>query len=967
MRNHRRWGWLAAVLMLLALPVWAQSDTLPLEPMLRINAPSHIARVNSIATDAAERFAVTVSHDKTVRIWSLPDGGLQRVIRLPTGEGSLGKAYAVAVSPDGGTIAVGGWTSPSGLDTNIYLFGRASGALLQRLPDLPNVVLHLAFSPDGKRLAAALGGASGIRVFDASNLYRAMPSDGDYGTDSYWLAFDHADRLVSASFDGFVRIYSADQYDRPAVPRAKVPGIKRPFSVGFSPDGRHIAVGDADGPNVAVLQDRDLTAETFPVVTGLDASHLSVGWSQDGQQLFAEGHQLGHSDRLARRWDKAGAGSFIDIVGARDSVVQFVSLRYRRMLFADAAGFGLIDAAGNDTRLQIQGSVNLGGAASSLLISADGRTVQVSDSASGHVLRFALARRAIAVDPAEDDALHRGITGSNSIKVTDWDSTFAPKLNGASLVLDKNERSRSIALVPKSDRFALGTEWSLRLFDAGGKEVWPTPRPVPSVVWGVNVSADGRLIVAAYGDGTIRWHRVSDGAELLALFMHPDGRRWVAWTPQGYYDASVGADELIGWQVNHGYDQAPDFFPAAQFQQRFNRRDVIAHVLDTLDVDKAVEDANKTSGQPTARAAPLTTSALTPVVEIKDPAAISEQNQRELAITYAARMTTRDPILRVEAKIDAAAVEATDKELVTQGDTRVGQLRLKLPLHDVNVSVVAFNAQGPSQPATIRVRWRGPGQDKKATLYVLAIGVTKYGFSGLPKLSFPAKDAHDFVALVKSQAGGLYDQVVLYPGHDSLEDANATKEEIIKGLDWIQHAVANSNDVAMIFLAGHGITSADLHYRFLPYDYDPMHLQMTTIKDSDLLEYITSIGGKTIFFFDTCYSGSVLPARGPSTSPDVDRFANELRSAPNGVVVFTSSTGGEFSLEDARWHNGAFTRALVDGLRGAAARSDNTVISIADLESYISRTVRELTGGIQHPMTAKPKTIEDYWIASVVR
>jgi hypothetical protein len=38
---------------------------------------------------------------------------------------------------------------------------------------------------------------------------------------------------------------------------------------------------------------------------------------------------------LARRWDNGGAGGFIDIVGARNSVVQFIPLRGNRMLFAD--------------------------------------------------------------------------------------------------------------------------------------------------------------------------------------------------------------------------------------------------------------------------------------------------------------------------------------------------------------------------------------------------------------------------------------------------------------------------------------------------------------------------------------------------------------------------------------------------------------------------------------------------------
>ena len=104
---------------------------------------------------------------------------------------------------------------------------------------------------------------------------------------------------------------------------------------------------------------------------------------------------------------------------------------------------------------------------------------------------------------------------------------------------------------------------------------------MPEVAWAVNVTGDGRLVVAGYGDGTIRWHRIADGEEVLALFVHRDGQRWVAWTPQGYYDASANGDTLIGWQVNRGRDQAADFFPAAQFRERFYRPDVIARVLDT--------------------------------------------------------------------------------------------------------------------------------------------------------------------------------------------------------------------------------------------------------------------------------------------------------------------------------------------------------------------------------------------------
>ena len=33
-----------------------------------------------------------------------------------------------------------------------------------RIDGLPNVVIHLTFSPDGRYLAATLGGANGLRV-----------------------------------------------------------------------------------------------------------------------------------------------------------------------------------------------------------------------------------------------------------------------------------------------------------------------------------------------------------------------------------------------------------------------------------------------------------------------------------------------------------------------------------------------------------------------------------------------------------------------------------------------------------------------------------------------------------------------------------------------------------------------------------------------------------------------------------
>jgi WD40 repeat protein len=134
--------------------------------VLVVDPGMHTAKISNASADKDGRWAVTGSNDKTVRVWSLADGSLARTIRLPEGPGDIGKVYAVAISPDGALIAAGGWTRSTDADRQeqVYLFDRESGALVRRIDGLPNSVNHLAFSPDGIRLAAVLS-HGGLRVY----------------------------------------------------------------------------------------------------------------------------------------------------------------------------------------------------------------------------------------------------------------------------------------------------------------------------------------------------------------------------------------------------------------------------------------------------------------------------------------------------------------------------------------------------------------------------------------------------------------------------------------------------------------------------------------------------------------------------------------------------------------------------------------------------------------------------------
>ena len=81
------------------------------------------------------------------------------------------------------------------------------------------------------------------------------------------------------------------------------------------------------------------------------------------------------------------------------------------------------------------------------------------------------------------------------------------------------------------------------------------------------------------------------------------------------------------------------------------------------------------------------------------------------------------------------------------------------------------------------------------------------------------------------------------------------------------------------------------------------------------------------------------------------------------MVVFASSTGKQYSLENPEWGNGAFTKALVEGIDGAADYTQDGRITVNKLDLYLSERVKDLTGNKQTPTTTKPQTISDFPIA----
>ncbi|MGE3831417.1 MAG: WD40 repeat domain-containing protein, partial [Parvibaculaceae bacterium] len=117
------------------------------EPVLMIEAGMHVGPIDRIGVSGDGRLMVTGAEDKTVRLWSLPDGRLLRTLRVPVGPGNGGRIYSVAISPDGRLVSAAGWDAYSDLNANplgangyIYIFDTVSGSIIRRLGPLPENV-----------------------------------------------------------------------------------------------------------------------------------------------------------------------------------------------------------------------------------------------------------------------------------------------------------------------------------------------------------------------------------------------------------------------------------------------------------------------------------------------------------------------------------------------------------------------------------------------------------------------------------------------------------------------------------------------------------------------------------------------------------------------------------------------------------------------------------------------------------
>jgi len=919
-----------------AVPALAAEPTT--EPLLRLETGMHTAAIKRIATDSAGRWAVTASDDKTARVWEVASGRQVAVLRPPQDAGDEGKLYAVAMSPDGNAVAVAGWT---GWDwekkVSIYLFDRASTRLLRRIQGLPEVIHYLAYSPDGRWLAAGLGGKNGIRLFDAAS-GAERGRDADYGDDSYRVHFSSdSRRLVSTSYDGQVRVHAVgEQGSLRLLKAAKLAGGSRPFAARFSPDGKRIALGFDDSRVVQVLDAQTLDELARPVTTGVGNGNLGrVAWSADGRSLLTGGAWRVDGKHPVRRWAVDDWSRYPDMPVAKNTVQDLVALPAAAgggwLFAASDPSWGVLDASAQVLRHRDEATADFRGQRDQLQVSNDGRRVRFGYEVGGKEPRvFDLGARTLEADgtPASALPLQAARTEAPGLAITDWKNQTEPKLNGNALTLKPYERSRSLAIAPDGQRFVLGTEWNLRLFDATGKALWPQPVPAPGPVWAVNISADSRFVVAAYGDGTIRWHRLDNGREILAFFPHADRKRWVAWTPEGYFDASSGAEELIGYHLNRGADREGEFVNARQLWETFYQPGLIARRLDA-DGDRLLAAQVQRRGD----VRQLLTAGSIPELVLESAAEAQTDGSYVLAVRVRnAGQGAGKLVVRVDGGAELAG--RWSAPALTPGSVVQLPVDLANGLHKLTAELVDGRGVA-SRAVAAQVDVRRPASGGGATLHVLAVGVTNYRDADL-KLQFAADDARAIATRLEQRGGLRFNGRVVTR---ALTDKDATRANIGRTLAEMA-AKAQPEDTFVLFMAGHG-TTLDEQYYFLPHEIDYVNdnsIRQQAVSQTQLRTWLSLLPVRSLLLLDTCRAGNAvqLASRG---GEEKGAFSTLIRLSNRAVIVASSSNN--MALEGYQGH-GVFSWVVLDAI-DHADYDENGSVDVSDIATHVRRLVPAIT------------------------
>jgi WD40 repeat protein len=935
------------------------------DAILQVDTGGHKAFIRDLIVSSDGSRIITSSDDGTIRVWSISKTWQNTEIieeRKILGEISSGRGYiyAIALSPDDKYLAAGGnfYDENSGYNV-IRIYDFQTGKITQLLQSHTNTLNDLSFSEDGRFLVSGSSDHQ-VKVWKNTGGYFSLEKTWEeHANDVYAVKifrYGNDYRIVSAGYDGNIILHSLENdvlrsfsnsssYSNIAVSPEfiAVSGFSteiqifnhdlyqvdtsysetEPSVLDFSPNGNYMLTGCGESPfNCGIYQANNEFA-ALSYFEGHDNISIAGAFLDNDTAITAGG-----MNNEIKLWDihttelitsHAGAGKCIWNVGISGNKIAFCN-----------------SWIANRDRNEFQKIFDLG--------DFTFKTPTISDYFSQDSQSYGNyeLQETSGGEYGYDDAVLQVLKNGNvqhEIVKSSFDglghNCYSFTDNG--LIISGGTSGYLFAYNLEGEKVAE--------FTGHTGEIW-------------SIALEGDILVSGSDDQTIRLWDLSNlnssSSEVTVLpylsIFASDSDEWVVWSPGGYYNCSVSGDKFVGYHINHGNDKAAEYLSSERFYKTYFQPELIADMVILRDEEKAVSYAQKHTRIEKVQ----TNDILPPQIQLNCPSQLSTKNG-SVTIEFTVIPQSDNEVTAISIFLNGRDINERGLKMKRQqkGNTIHVSKDIVLSDKENTIKITAENRYSVSNPVYISASSIEQKIEDifKPSLYLLAIGVSDYQIDDYD-LNYAALDARTIIDIFAGETG-LYNKV----DYKLLTDSEATKDNILNGIDWVMKK-ATQHDVVILYLAGHGINDANNNFYFMSHESDVEKLRSTAVRFSEFQDVVVNLPSKVILMTDACYSGNIM---GSKTSRSITSAIKDLIAAGTGQIIMTATTNNAVAYEDKAWQHGAFTKALEEGLKyHKADYNDDGIITIKEIDLYITNKVNSLTNGNQKPTTIIPASIPDF-------